>query len=448
MTRAAFPRLLGLLFLVLPAVAWADDAKQFNAKTFTLANGLEVAVIENHRAPIVTQMIWYKVGAADEHRGKTGIAHFLEHLMFRGTKETPPGMFSRIIAENGGRENAFTTADYTAFFQSVAADRLELVMKLEAERMTGLAISDAVVLPERDVILEERRTRIDNSPAALLNEQVNAAQYLNHPYHNPVIGWESEMHGLTTQDALDYYHTWYAPNNAVLVIDGDVTVDAVHALADKYYGPIPSRPVPERHRAEEPPKVASTRLVMKSPRAGEPNWTRSYLAPSYTAGDKQYAYALQVLAEALGGGPTSRLYRALVLDKGVALSAGAFYNPGALDLSTFGFYGTPQKGVAIADFEAALEAELKRALTDGIGAEEIERAKQHMQAQAVYARDSLDGPARIIGAALATGRPLDDVETWPQHIGAVTVEQVNAAAKLVIHDDTAVTGVLLPEPTS
>jgi zinc protease len=446
--KALLPRLLTVLLLALSAPSWAQAEKQFGAKSFTLANGLQVVVIENHRAPIVTQMIWYKVGSADEHRGKTGIAHFLEHLMFKGTKETPPGAFSRIVAQNGGQENAFTTADYTAFYQNVAADRLELVMKLESERMTGLVLSDAVVLPERDVIVEERHTRIDNVPSALLREQVDAALFLNHPYHNPVIGWEHEMRGLTTQDALDFYRSWYAPNNAVLVVGGDVGLEEVRALAEKYYGPIPARPVPARHRAEEPPKVASTRLVMRSPRAGEPSWSRSYLAPSYTAGDRQYAYALQVLAEALGGGVTSRLYRALVLQQGVALAAGAYYDPGALDLAIFGFYATPKKGVAIADLESALEAVVKAALKDGLTPEEVDRAKRHMQQQAVYARDGLDGPARIVGAALATGRSLDDVETWPQHIGAVTVDEVNAAARLVIHEEIGVTGVLLPEPTS
>jgi len=196
------------LLLALSPAARAEEGRQFNAQTFSLDNGLQVVVIENHRAPIVTQMVWYKVGSADEHRGKTGLAHFLEHLMFKGTKETPPGAFSEIVARNGGRENAFTTADYTAYFQNVAADRLELMMKLEAERMTGLVLSDAVVLPEREVILEERRTRIDNNPSALLNEQVNAALFLNHPYHNPIIGWEHEMAGLTTADALDFYRTW------------------------------------------------------------------------------------------------------------------------------------------------------------------------------------------------------------------------------------------------
>ena len=441
-------RLIAFALVLLPLSARADDEKQFNAQSFALANGLEVVVVENHRSPIATQIVWYKVGAADELRGKTGIAHFLEHLMFRGTKETPPGAFSRIVAQNGGRDNAFTTSDYTAYFQNVAADRLELVMKLEAERMHDLVITDQVVLPEREVILEERRSRIDNSPAALLNEQLTAAQFLNHPYHNPVIGWEHEMAGLTTEDALTFYRSWYAPNNAVLVVGGDVTVDRVRALAEKYYGPIPARPVPERHRVSEPPKAAATRLVMKSPRAGEPSWTRSYLAPSYKAGEKDYAYALQVLAEALGGGASARLYHALVLDQQVALNAGAFYSPGAVDLATFGFYATPRKGVAIADLEAALEAEVKKALKDGLTAEEIDRAKRHMQSQAIYARDSLDGPARVIGSALVIGRTLEEVETWPARIGRVSVDEVNAAARLVLHDETAVTGVLLPEPTS
>jgi zinc protease len=447
-TRAILSRLVAVLVLAVPLAAHAQEGRQFDAKTFTLANGLEVVVIENHRAPIVTQMVWYKVGSADEPRGKTGIAHFLEHLMFKGTKETPPGVFSRTIAQNGGRENAFTTADYTAFFQNVAADRLELVMKLESERMTGLVLNDAVVLPERDVIIEERHTRIDNNPAALLNEQLNTALYLHHPYRNPVIGWEHEMRGLTTEDALAFYRSWYAPNNAVLVVGGDVTVDQVRALAEKYYGPLAPRAVPERRRVSEPPKVAAARLVMKSARVGEPNWSRNYLAPSYTAGEKQYAYALQVLAEVVGGGPTARLYRALVLDKGVALDAGAFYSPGSLDLTTFGFYATPKKDLPLGDLEDAFAAVIKAVLTDGVSAEEVERAKKRMRAQAVYARDSLDGPARIVGGALANGRNLDDVETWPQHIGAVTVDEVNAAARLVIREDTAVTGVLLPEPTS
>ncbi len=435
-------------FLVALRTAAAARARPFDAETFTLANGLQVAVIANHRARIATQMVWYKAGSDDEPRGKTGIAHFLEHLMFRGTKETPPGAFSRIIAENGGNDNAFTTHDYTAFYQNVAADRLELVMKLEAERMTGLVITDQVVLPERQVIIEERHTRIDNNPAALLDEQMDAALYLNQRYHDPTIGWENEMRGLTTADALEFYGKWYAPNNAVLVIDGDVTTDQIKALAEKYYGPIPARPVPARIALDEPPKVAAIRLTMKSNRVAEISWNRAYLAPSYHSGETRYTYALQVLAEVLGGGATSRLYRGLVVDQGIAIAAEAFYDPDPRGLASFGFDATLRKDVPVADFEAALEKIVKAALADGLSADEVARAKARMQTAAIYDQDGIMGPARIIGSALASGLTLDDVQHWPDRIGAVTLDEVNAAARLVIHDDVAVTAVLLPQPTS
>jgi zinc protease len=423
-------------------------AALFEAEEFSLANGLDVVVLPNHRAPIVTQMVWYKVGADDEPRGKTGIAHFLEHLMFRGTRETPPGAFSRIIAENGGRDNAFTTHDYTAYYQDVAADRLELVMKLEAERMSDLALSDAVVLPERNVIIEERHMRIDNNPAALLDEQLSAALYLNQRYHDPVIGWESEMRGLTTADAMAFYGTWYAPNNAVLVIAGDVTTDRVRALAEKYYGPIQRRPLPPRVVLAEPPEVAATRLTMRSSRVAETSWNRAYLAPSYHDGDTKLAYALQVLADVLGGGAASRLYRSLVVDQGLAVSAGAYYDPGVRGRTSFGIYAMPKKGVKLADFEAAVEAIVKDVLDNGVDADAVARAKKRMQTAAIYARDGLGGPARIVGGALADGQSLADVQEWPDRIGAVSLDQVNAAARAVLRDDVAVTSVLLPKPTS
>ena len=447
MLRGGSRTILLLLSFVL-GIALPAQAKLFDAETFTLANGLQVVVIPNHRAPIVTQMAWYKVGAADEITGKSGVAHFLEHLMFRGSKSVPPGDFSRIIAQNGGEENAFTTHDYTAYFQNVAADRLELVMKLEADRMANLVINDAVVTPEREVIIEERRMRIDNSPTALFDEQLDTALYLHHPYRIPTIGWESEMHKLTAQDEQEFYKRWYAPNNAILVIAGDATVEKVKALAEKYFGPIPSRPVPVRHRVDEPAKVASARLGMKSARVTEIQWSRQWLAPSYNRGDATEAYPLQVLAEVLGGSAASPLYKGLVIDKGLALSAGAYYDPNQFDLTTFGFSATLKHGVTVPDFEASLDDIVKNALDGGITAEEVERAKQRMIAAAIYARDSLSGPARIVGTALSLGRSLDDVQSWPDKIAAVTPDQVRAAAKAVIHDDVAVTGVLMPGPTS
>ena len=430
------------------SAAQEAPAPGFGAEGFTLDNGLQVVVIPNHRAPVVTQMVWYKVGAADEPRGKSGIAHFLEHLMFRGTKDVGPGQFSRQVAQNGGRDNAFTAEDYTAFHQTVAVDRLPLVMKLEADRMQNLQISDAVVLPEREVIIEERRSRIDNSPAALLNEQVNTAIYLNHPYRIPVIGWEHEMATLSTADAIAHYRRWYAPNNAVLVVAGDITAAQLKPLAEQYYGPIPARAVPPRHRLHEPPHVATARLEFRSPRVAQANWTRSYLAPSYTGGETKHAYPLEVLAQIVGVGATSRLNRAIVLDQKIAQAAGAFYDPGSLDRTTFGFYAVPRADHSVGDVERAVEAETKTLLAKGVTSEEVERAKSRMIAEAVYARDSLGAPANIFGAALANGRTIADVEAWPTRIAAVTVEQVDDAARFVIRESAAVTGVLLPDATA
>jgi zinc protease len=439
---------IALAFATLLAAAAPAAAQRFGAQTFTLSNGMQVVVIPNHRVPAVTHMVWYKCGAADEPRGKSGIAHFLEHLMFKGTKEVPAGMFSRIVAQNGGRDNAFTTQDYTAYFQTVAVDRLELVMKLEADRMANLQLTDAVVLPERNVILEERHMRIDNEPASQLDEQIRATLFQHHPYRNPTIGWEQEMRQLTTQDAIDWYRTWYAPNNAILVVSGDIEADQLRPLAEKYYGRIPDKPTPPRVRVTEPTKVASMRVELKSPRVAEPSWSRRWIAPSYAAGETRHVYALQVLADVLGSGVTSRLYRSLVLDQKLALSAGAFYNPGSLDLGTFGVYASPRPGVEMKQLEAAMEAELKKLLHDGVTDDEAQRSKTRMQAEAVYARDSLSGPANIFGAALATGRTIEDVETWPAKIGEVTTQEINETARFVIQDVGSVTGVLLPEPTS
>ena len=439
--------LAGLLLFAAVAVTPAA-AQRFNAESFTLGNGLQVIVLPNHRVPAVTQMVWYKTGAADDPRGKSGIAHFLEHLMFKGTRANPGAAFSALIAQNGGRDNAFTTEDYTVFHETVAKDRLDLAMRLEADRMTGLVLDDAAVLPERDVILEERRMRIDNDPSALLREQLIAGLYLNASYHNPTIGWEHEMRGLGTADALAFYRDWYAPNNAILIVAGDVETAEVRVLAEHHFGPLAARSVPPRLRLEEPPHYAAIRLEMKSPRAAQPSWRRFYLAPSYRAGATQHVYALQILAEILAGSADSRLHKALVLDKKLALSVGAGYSPSALGLAEFGVYATPKPGVAIADIEAAVEAELHRLLEHGVEAEEVAQAARRMQASAIYSQDSLSGPANIVGTALAIGRSLDEVAAWPDKLGAVTPAEVAAAARAVLVERNSATGILLPERTS
>ncbi len=420
-------------------------ARVFDPETFTLDNGLQVVVVTNRRAPIVTHMIWYKVGAADEAAGESGNAHFLEHLMFKGTDKLGPGEFSRIIALNGGSENAFTSYDYTGYYQTVARDRLEIVMEHEADRMTNLRLTDEVVLPERDVILEERRSRVDNNPGGKLREMMQATLFLNHPYRIPVIGWEHEINELSTETALAFYRRWYAPNNAVLVVGGDITAAELRPLAEKHYGAVPAHAVPERKRIAEPPQHAPRRLTLKSPQVSQPSVSISYLAPSHNSAGNEHAYALQILDEILSGGATSRLYRGLVVEQAIAASAGSGYSNSAFDLGTFDFHASPRPGGDIAGLEAALRAEIARLLADGVTETEVAAAKRRLRAGAIFARDSLGTGPNIFGRALTTGRSVADVEAWPERISSVIVEQVNAAAREVFLDNRSVTGLLLPE---
>ena len=436
--------LVALLALGLAAPLRPVAASIFNPESFTLANGLQVVVLINDRLPVVTQMVWYKVGAADDPPGKSGLAHFLEHLMFRGTGDIAPGEFSRIVSRNGGVDNAFTSSDTTAYYQTVAADRLELVMKLESDRMANLALDEKEVLPERQVIIEERRSRTENSPGALLREQMNAMQFLNHPYHIPIIGWRHEMAGLTRDDAIAFYKQHYAPNNAILIVSGDVTVDKVRALAEKYYGPIKSLPIPARVRRQEPPQIAARRVTLESERVREPQFSRSYLAPSYSTGAKEHAYALQVLDTILSGGATSRLYGRLVVEKELAVSVSASYDVDNYDWGTFSVSGQPRGEITLAALESAVDGEIAGLLKDGVTQEELDHAKKQLIASSIYALDSLRQGAQTIGTALTNGQTIADAEAWPERIEAVTVEQVNAAARHVFDITQSVTGYLLP----
>jgi zinc protease len=437
-------RISAALAVLIIASAGLAQAKVFDPRTFTLANGLQVVVVENHRAPVVTHMVWYRCGAADEKPGKTGIAHFLEHLMFKGTKTMPPGAFSAQVARYGGDENAFTSSDYTAYFQSVAVERLEDVMRLEADRMANLVLTDKEVLPERDVILEERRQRIDNEPGARLSEMMRAGLFLNHPYRMPIIGWENEMRGLTTADALDWYGHWYAPNNAILIIAGDVTLEQVRPLAEKYYGVIARRDVPMRDRPQEPAQWAPRRVTLESAEVKRGQWSRQYQAPSYRTGPKEDVYALELLAEILGGNTTSRLYRRLVVDGRIAASTGAYFDSDTYDHGTFGFYAVPLPGSDAATVEKVIDEELARLLRDGVSDAELAAAKKALLSDAIKARDSIAGPARIIGASLSTGSTIEDIEAWPDRIQAVTTDQVKIAAANVLRINYSVTGTLLP----
>ncbi len=439
-----------LLALSLWAVLAAAPVRAglFNPETFTLKNGLEVVVIPDHRAPVVTHMVWYKVGAADERPGKSGIAHFLEHLMFRGTANLADGEFSTLVARNGGRDNAFTAQDYTGYFQQVAVDKLDLVMGLEADRMVNLQITNEVIAPERKVIIEERAQRTDSRPANLLSEQMTALQFLAHPYRIPVIGWRHEVAALTRTDALAFYRRYYAPNNAILIVAGDVTGRQVRRLAEKHYGPIPRGSVPPRIRPQEPPQIAPRRIELADARVAQPSWYRSYLAPSRNYGEKQHAIPLRLAAEVLGGGATSRLYRKLVVEQGIATGVGAYYSGISLGPAAFYVSGQPKPGHDLAELEAAIEAVLAEMVADGITEEELERSRNGMLAAAVYARDSLSTATRIFGTALTAGLTVEEIESWPDRVAALTVADVNAALRHVIDPRQSVTGLLKPKPAS
>ena len=433
-------------FAVLLVLSGLPEARAgvFNPTTFTLKNGMQVVIVENHRVPVVSHMVWYRVGSADEGPGETGIAHFLEHLMFKGTKKRKPGEFSQIVARNGGQENAFTSTDYTAYFQTIAADRLEMVMEMEADRMTNLVITDKEVEPERLVVLEERRSRVDNNPGAILGEHINGALFLNHPYRNPVIGWEHDIKALDIKRILAFYKRWYAPNNAILVVAGAITAEQVRPLAKKYYGKIPAQPPVVRNRAKEPPQKAAREVVLRDKRVRQPSWRRSFLAPTLQWGDKTHVYPLEVLSNILGGGASSRLYRRLVVENKTAVSSGAYYSGDDRGPGRFVFYASPRGDVTMDALEMAVEAEITDIIKNGITADEALRAKERMVAEAVYARDSLSGGARALGAALASGLSVDDVESWPDNIAAVTAKQINEAAKALFDNNRSVTGLLLP----
>ena len=434
------------------AVMWAfalfaTDAMADTVSTFKLDNGMDVVVIEDHRAPVVVHMVWYKIGAADERPGHSGIAHFLEHLMFQGTKTVAPGDLSKIVSAQGGSDNAFTTQDYTAYFQRVAADRLDLMMTLESDRMRNLNLTEDDVTTERQVILDERNERTDSDPGALLNEQMSAAQFMNHPYGIPVIGWRHEMEALSRQDALDFYSANYAPNNAILIVAGDVVPADVLAMAKLHYGPVPpSDQIAPRIRPSEPPQLAERRMVLADERVSQPYVMRTYLAPERNPGDQRQAAALTMLAQLLGGsGTTSVFARALQFDTQVAVYSAAFYDGLSIDKDSFGLVVVPNPDVSLADAEKAMDGVLDKFLTDGVNADDFARIKAQVRASQIYDRDDTQGLAREYGTALAIGLSVQDVQDWPDILQSVTADEVMDAARSVFDRHNAVTGWLTTE---
>jgi zinc protease len=414
-----------------------------DVSSFTLDNGLDVVVIPDHRVPVVTHMVWYRNGSADDPIGQSGIAHFLEHLMFKGTEKHPAGEFSKIVSGLGGQENAFTSFDYTAYFQRVAREHLETMMSFEADRMTNLLLEESVIGPERDVVLEERRMRVETDPSSQLAEAMAAALFVHHPYGIPIIGWMHEIETLNRDHALDYYRRFYTPENAILVVAGDVTADDVRRLSDKTYGRIaPRGKRPVRFRPRDPEPVAARHITVADPKVEQPTLQRLYLVPSCRTAKDRDCYALELLAEVIGGGPTSYLYRKLVLERGIAVNAGAWYMSSAMEETRFCVYAVPAEGVTLPALEEALDEVLRAIPAEALDSEAIERAKTRLVAETIYSTDSQSSLARIYGSALAIGETLEDVRRWPQEIEAVLKEDLANASERYLIPRRSVTGYL------
>ncbi|RLJ99824.1 M16 family metallopeptidase [Ruegeria conchae] len=429
--------------LIAASPLWAKEGHEA-VTTFTLDNGMDVVVVEDHRAPVVQHMVWYRAGSADEPIGSSGVAHFLEHLLFKATDTMEAGELSATVAANGGNDNAFTSYDYTAYFQRVAADRLELMMRMEADRMRNIRLTENDIVTERDVILEERNQRTENNPRALFGEQMNAAQYLNHRYGVPIIGWKHEMEELDMDDALSFYQTHYAPNNAILVVTGDVDPDEVKLLADQYYGVIPANPdLPERIRSQEPPQTAERRLTYKDARVSQPYVQRSYLAPERDAGAQEKAAALFLLAELLGGSTTSYLNEKLQFEQQLVVYTGAFYRGVSLDDTTFDLIVVPAEGVSLQEAEDAMDQVVSDFIAEGVNEADLERIKMQLRAAQTYARDNVDGIGNRYGRALTSGLTVEDVQAWPDILQSATADDIIAAAREVIQPETSVTGWLM-----
>lgn len=429
-----------------PALA-QTDAGEWAPETFMLDNGMEVLVLPDHRAPVVTHMVWYRVGAADEEPGKSGIAHLFEHLMFKATDDIPAGEFSKIVARNGGQDNAFTSYDYTAYFQRVAKDRLETMMRMEADRMTDLLLTDDEVLPERDVVKEERRQRIENNPGAILSEMMMAALFKGHPYSIPVIGFMDEVAALDCQDALDFYQQWYGPENAVLVVAGDITAAELKPLAEEIYGSIaPKGNLATRATPEVPELEETLELTHSDPKVRQEAWSRYWQIPSYSMANVGLEpHALDLAAQILGGGRTSRLYQALVEDQKIAVNAYAASSTSLRSGGAFAIGVSPARGVELDTLDDAATAVLNTFLEEGPTEDELERAKSNLIASAIFQRDSQMAMAQVYGSARARGDSLESVAAWPDEIESVTADQVRETLAKYIAGKNYITTKLLRE---
>lgn len=436
-----------LLAIAASSIAFANESTpKPNITEFTLENGLRLVVIPDRRAPVVTHMAWYKVGSADDSQGSSGIAHFFEHLMFKGTSTYKNNEFSSAVSAIGGQENAFTSWDYTAYYQKVAPSALSDMMKYEADRMRNLVLSEDIFLPERDVILEERSGRVDRSPSAILSEFSRAALHMNHPYSIPVIGWEHEIANLKMEDAIAFYERWYQPWNAIIVVAGDVEPQETLKLAQSTYGKIVATKEPtERKWTSSPTNVVAQSLVYEDERVTQPSWQRMFRVPSYQVADNGEAEALDLLSTIMGGSATSRIQNEIVLEQELATAAGAFYQGSSRDMSSFGFYAVPRGDTKLDDLSKAVEAQVDKLLKEGVTQKELDRARQTYLKTIIYSQDSQVTLARIFGSVLTIGGSVEDFTSWPDRLQKVTVEDVNKVARKYLDRNRSITSRLLPK---
>ncbi|HNU65812.1 MAG TPA: pitrilysin family protein [Methylotenera sp.] len=432
-----------LLFLLLatPALALA------NTQEYKLENGLKIIVQEDHRSPVVVSQVWYKAGALDEVNGKTGVAHVLEHMMFKGTKKVPAGQFSRKIAAAGGRENAFTSQDYTAYFQQLEKSQLPLSFELEADRMANLNFTKEEFEKEIKVVMEERRWRTDDKPQAQVNEHFNSAAFRTHPYGRPVVGWMSDLETMRVEDTREWYNHWYAPNNAVLVVVGDVKADEVYKLAKQHFGKIKPKAVPERKPQKEPPQIGERRVVVKAP-AKLPSLQIGFHTPVLNDPNQDWEpYALEILASVLSGNDSARLNQKLVRESQVAVDVGAGYDMIARGRQgLFELAGSPSEGKTVAELETAILQQIEKIKESGVTAEELKRVKAQVIAADVYQRDSVFYQAMQIGQLELTGFSWKILKDYPAKLSAVTSEQVQEVAKKYLVKDNMTVATLDPQP--
>jgi len=439
------PILLLALMLISQCFSTAQAATGRRVSEFKLANGLVLVVVPDNRAPVVTHMVYVRAGSADEPPGVSGIAHFLEHLMFKSTEKLANGEFSAIVSRLGGQQNAFTTPDYTAYYQRVSKDRLRKMMEMEADRMVNLRLEARDVETERDVIIEERRVRVENVPSSILGEQMSAALYQNHPYRIPTIGWMHEMAKLSREDALAFYKRFYAPNNAIVVVTGDVDPAEVKAMAEATYGTLaPSPQIGPRVRPQEPEHRSPRRVELKDARAGNASVRRYYLAPAMTKAAPGEAEALYLLMKIAGVGGTSRLYQSLVAQQKLASSAGGWYSGLNLDSGSIGLYAVAAEGVSLERVEQAIDGVVRELREKGVTEAELDRAKRQFLAEFVYESDSQEALARRYGSGLALGLTIAQIDSWPAAIAKVTLADLKLVANKYLDIRRSVTGTLIP----